>query len=79
MRDAQVTCFTNQASRMAYHRYRAAGWDIGSGMIERSCKTVVGQREKGAGMRLSDADAQTVTNVRLLLFNAEWDTYWAAA
>lgn len=79
VRDAQVTYFTNQAGRMAYHRYRADGWDIGSGMIESSCKTVIGQREKGAGMRWSDAGAQTVANVRLLLFNTDWSDYWAAA
>ena len=52
VRDAQVTYFTNQAGRMAYADYRAAGWDIGSGMIESGCKTVIGQREKGAGMVL---------------------------
>jgi hypothetical protein len=79
VRDAQVTSFTNQAGRMAYADYRAAGWDIGSGMIESGCKTIIGQREKGAGMRWSEAGAQTVANVRLLLFNTEWDDYWAAA
>jgi hypothetical protein len=79
VREAQVTYFTNQASRMAYARYRAAGWDIGSGMIESSCKTVIGQREKGSGMRWSEAGAQTVANVRLLLFNTHWDDYWTAA
>lgn len=79
VRDEQVTYFTNQADRMAYHRYRAAGWDIGSGMIESGCKTVIGQREKGAGMRWSDTGAQAVANVRLLLFNDDWDDYWTAA
>ena len=79
VRDTQVTYFTNQAPRMAYDRYRAAGWDIGSGMIESGCKTVIGQREKGSGMRWSDAGAQTVANVRLLLFNDEWSVHWAAA
>ncbi len=79
VRDEQVRYFTNQASRMAYDRYRAAGWAIGSGMIESGCKAVIGQRHKGAGMRWSDAGAQTVANVRVLLFNKEWDAYWAAA
>jgi hypothetical protein len=79
VRDTQVTYFTNQAPRMAYHQFRAAGWDIGSGMIESGCKTVIGQREKGAGMRWSDTGAQTVANVRLLLFNTEWDVFWQAA
>lgn len=79
VRDAQVTYFTNQAPRTAYDRYRADGWDIGSGMIESGCKTVIGQREKGSGMRWSDAGAQTVANVRRLLFNEEWTDYWRAA
>lgn len=79
VRDEQVTYFTNQAHRMAYDRYRAAGWDIGSGMIESACKAVIGQREKGPGMRWSAIGAQAVTNVRLLLFNDEWADYWAAA
>lgn len=79
IRDEQVTYFTNQAARMAYARYRADGWDIGSGMIESGCKTVIGQRQKGAGMRWSEPGAQTVANVRLLLFNDEWSAHWAAA
>jgi hypothetical protein len=79
VRDAQVTYFTNQAGRMAYAQYRADGWDIGSGMIESTCKTVIGQRQKGSGMRWSDTGAQTVASVRVLLFNHEWDDYWDAA
>lgn len=79
VRDAQVTYFTNQAPRMAYDRYRAAGWDIGSGMIESACKAVIGQREKGPGMRWTEAGAQAVTNVRLLVFNDAWSDYWDAA
>jgi hypothetical protein len=79
VREAQVTYFTNQTSRMAYDQYRAAGWDIGSGMIESACKAVIGQREKGAGMRWSEPGAQAVTNVRLLLFNDAWSDYWTTA
>lgn len=69
VRDAQVTYFTNQASRMAYDRYRAAGWDIGSGMVESACKHLIAAREKGAGMRWSEAGAHTVAAVRVLLAN----------
>lgn len=79
VRDEQVTDFTNQASRMADDQYRAAGWDIGSGMIESARKAVISQREKGLGIRWSEAGAQAVTNVRLLLFNDEWADSWAAA
>ncbi len=78
-RDTHVTYFTNQASRMDYDRYRADGWDTGSGMIESGCRSVIGQQRKGAGKRWSDAGTRTVANVRLLLFNHEWDDYWAVA
>ena len=79
VRDAQVTYFTNQASRMAYDRYRAAGWDIGSGMVESACKCLIGAREKGPGMRWSEAGAQSVAAVRVLLFNEQWADYNLAA
>jgi len=69
VRDEQVTYFTNQASRMAYDQYRAAGWDIGSGMVESACKHLIAAREKGAGMRWSEAGAHTVAAVRVLLAN----------
>lgn len=79
VRDGQVTYFTNQAPRMAYDRYRAAGWDIGSGIVESACKHLIGARQKGPGMRWSDAGAQAVSAIRVLLFNAQWATYDLAA
>lgn len=79
VRDEQVTYFTNQAARMAYDPYRAAGWDIGSGMVESACKHLIAAREKGAGMRWSEAGAHTVAAVRVLLANAPWDSYALAA
>ncbi len=79
IRDEQVTYFTNQAPRMAYDRYRAGGWDIGSGMVESACKHLIGAREKGPGMRWSETGAQTVAAVRVLLFNDQWTTHDLAA
>lgn len=79
IRDEQVTYFTNQASRMAYDQYRAAGWDIGSGMVESACKHLIAAREKGAGMRWSDAGAHTVAAVRVMLRNADEPTLALAA
>jgi len=79
VRDEQVTYFTNQASRMAYDRYRAAGWDIGSGIVESACKHLIGVREKGPGMRWSEAGAQHVAAVRVALFNEQAATADLAA
>ena len=69
VRDAQVTYFTNQADRMHYAAYRAAGWDIGSGMVEGAGKHLIGARENGPGMRWSEHGAHTVAQVRDRLFN----------
>jgi hypothetical protein len=79
VRDEQVTYFANQAGRMAYDRYRAEGWDIGSGMVESACKHLIAARQKGAGMRWSEAGAQSVAAVRVLLANDRWDAYDLAA
>ena len=43
--------FGNNLHRMEYPEYLAQGWHIGSGVVESACKTVVGQRLKGAGKR----------------------------
>lgn len=61
---------------MQYPAYQAAGWPIGSGMVESANKVVVEARLKGAGMHW---DRQTV-NPMLLLRNAvcndRWDDTW---
>lgn len=67
--------------RMDYPYYRAQGWLIGSGHIEAACKTVVGQRLKGCGMRWSEAGADAVCGLRAL-FKSEpdqWNTFWHTA
>jgi len=78
IRDEQVTYFTNQAERMAYDAYRRRGLDVGSGMVESACKHLIGAREKGPGMRWSEAGAQAVAAVRVALFNAQADDLAAA-
>ena len=68
----------NNVHRMDYPNYRAKGWLIGSGHIEAACKTVVGQRLKGTGMRWSEAGADAVCCLRAL-FKSErdqWDAFW---
>jgi hypothetical protein len=79
VRDEQITYFANQAARMAYDRYRADGWDIGSGLVESACKHLIGAREKGPGMRWSERGANAVARVRVPLFNEAWDDYDLAA
>jgi hypothetical protein len=68
----------NNVHRMDYPYYRSRGWLIGSGHIEAACKTVVGQRLKGSGMRWGEAGADTVCCLRAL-FKSErdqWEAFW---
>jgi hypothetical protein len=64
--------------RMDYPTYVGKGWQIGSGMIESACKTVVGQRLKESGMRWRERGTASMTHARAL-YKSEpilWDAYW---
>ena len=71
--------FTNNVHRMEYPEYEAEGWQIGSGVVESACKTVVGQRLKGAGMRWSEAGAHALCHVRALYRSdkGQWEAFWS--
>lgn len=69
--------FTTNARRMDYPTFRARHLPIGSGAIESSCKTLIEEREKGAGMRWTKADAQAVASLRALWRSGRWKQFWA--
>ena len=64
---------------MQYPQFRAAGWPIGSGVVESANKLVVEARLKGPGMHWE----RTHVNWMLALRNGEcsqrWDEVWRAA
>jgi len=70
--------FANNAHRMEYPEYWAEGWHIGSGVVESACKTVVGQRLKGAGKRWGEAGAHALCHVRALYRSekGQWQAFW---
>jgi hypothetical protein len=75
----QVTQYVeNQCHRMDYPRYRANGWLIGSGHVESACKSVIGARLKGSGMRWSEEGADVVCHLRALFKSdaTQWDAFW---
>jgi hypothetical protein len=63
---------------MDYPRYRAGGWRIGSGPIEAACKTVIGARMKGAGMRWKPPATDAVATLRAAYLSQpnRWETLW---
>jgi hypothetical protein len=65
----EINYFQNNLERMVYDVYRSKGFPIGSGLVEGSCKYVVGKRFKGSGMRWKKADNEAVLRVRLAAIN----------
>lgn len=57
--------FEENAYRMEYDKYRAAGYMIGSGPIEAAHRTVVQKRMKLSGQRWSHKGAQPMLNLRV--------------
>ena len=78
MRDEALGYFRNQVDRMDYPTDEANGWFIGSGAVESACKTVVGQRLKGSGMRWGEPGSHAVCHVRALYRSetGQWDAFW---
>jgi hypothetical protein len=63
---------THQA-RLRYHLFRAAGWPLGSGVVEGACKHVVGLRFKRQSTRWTKAGARAVLRLRLDWLNGRWE------
>lgn len=78
VREEVLGYFGNQVDRMDYPTYEANGWYIGSGAVESACKTVVGQRLKGSGMRWSEAGSHALCHVRALYRSehSQWTDFW---
>ena len=80
-RQAHADClryFQNHRHRMDYPRYLANGWQIGSGPVEAACKTVVGNRLKGSGMRWGEDGSDALCHLRALFLSepGQWEAFW---
>ncbi len=71
-----VGYFTEHAARMDYPTFIAMQLPIGSGAIESACKTLIEEREKGAGMRWTEEGAQAVATLRALQRSGRWRQFW---
>jgi len=69
--------FVHNADRMHYDAYRAKGYPIGSGVVESSCRHIVGLRMKRtATMAWTEANAEAMIQLRCLCASGEWDRFW---
>jgi hypothetical protein len=71
-----VGYFGEHAARMDYPTFIARQLPIGSGAVESACKTLIEEREKGAGMRWTKTGAQAVASLRAVHRSGRWETFW---
>jgi hypothetical protein len=72
----EINYFENNRDRMHYKDYMNRGFPIGSGVVEGSCKSVIGKRFKGSGMRWKKTDNEKVLKVRLVKLNGLLSNYF---
>jgi hypothetical protein len=68
--------FERNRDRMKYDVYLAAGYPIGSGVVEGACRHLVKDRLERTGMRWLPSGAQAMLDLRATYLNGEWDAFW---
>lgn len=63
LRRKTICYMQTHRDRTCYETFKTAGYDIGSGIMESGCKTVVKARMGGAGMRWSQAGANAILHL----------------
>ena len=71
--EKELGYFLNNAPRMRYHWFRSRGLFVGSGVVESSCKTVIGQRLKQSGMHWTLAGADAIIALRCREASTQWE------
>ena len=71
-----IRYFENHRQWMHYDEYLAAGYPIGSGVVESSCGHTVKRRMEGTGRRWSIVGAESTLLLRSVYTSNDWDAYW---
>lgn len=74
--EEELGYFVHNVPRMQYGTFRAAGYFIGSGVVEAGCKTVIGGRCKQSGMRWSVPGAENVIALRCIHSSRRLAEFW---
>jgi hypothetical protein len=74
--DEALHYFVSNVNRMQYGTFRAAGYFIGSGVVEAGCKTVIGARCKQSGMFWSESGAENILALRCIHSSRRLDEFW---
>jgi hypothetical protein len=74
--EKKIAYLQKREMQMQYPEYQAAGWPIGSGMIESSNKLVVEARLKGAGMHWEPDNVNKMLILRNAVCNGRFKEMW---
>lgn len=75
--DKLVAYVESNAARIDYERWRARGYQIGSGAMESLHRTGSQSRLKVAGIRCLPETSRAVFNLRMLRLCGNWDAFWS--
>lgn len=77
-RDAVLGYLATRRVRIAYAAFQAAGYPIGSGVVESANKLVVEARLKGSGMHWARGNVNGMVALRALVCSHRWAEGWGA-
>ena len=60
---------------MRYNEYLAAGYPVGSGIIEGACRHIIVDRMEESGMRWVMAGAKAMLGLRCIYINGDWEQF----
>jgi hypothetical protein len=74
--NTEAEYFERNAAKMRYSDFRAKGLFAGSGVIEASCKTVIGSRLKQSGMFWTAPGANRTIALGCCLASGKFEEFW---
>jgi hypothetical protein len=76
-RDAALGYLEPRLAQLRYPAFRAAGYPIGSGIVESANKVVVQDRLKGSGMHWAPQSIDPMLALRTVACTDRWDEAWS--
>lgn len=77
VRDGVLSYLEKRRTQITYAKFQAAGYPIGSGIVESANKLVVEVRLKGSGMHWARENVNPMLSLRCALCSGRWDETWA--